>query len=525
MRILKIGRVQGNDIIINSSKVSSVHAELTMLNSGDMMLEDKGSTNGTFIMNQPIKPGKPVSVRRGDAIRFADTELNWAQVPMPEDNSAYKGIYGIGTNFNNEVQLTGSTVSRYHATVKQGKDGKMYIFDHSKNGTTVNGSKIASNTPIRIKKSDAVVCGGVHADLSRLPWQSNPIATIVKVAAVILLLVGVGYGIKQILPDGTMSPQQIYDRYNKSIVMLKGIYHYEVTIGDLDVDEFNQKYARLVGEYLPKKMLPRAGKFVSVDKMSSKEIVNAIDEISNNKGLYSGTGFFISPDGKLVTNLHIVKPWLGFKKEDNVEIKLQREVTQYFSHIVGKLTNLSESYRFSFLNAYITEVKVKGVLDYIALVPQGEIFDEDNIRKCKVLHAEGETLDKDVALIQMVKRNLPESCTYVNVKDSMFVEEEAYTVGNRITTVGFPLPSATQNYDSEDGIQVFLHSGDISKKSEQYSFVSDATSAGGASGSPIFSDRGMLIGVLHAGHNTKNITYGIKAKYVKEMLDNYNSKK
>ncbi|MBR5700395.1 MAG: FHA domain-containing protein, partial [Bacteroidales bacterium] len=28
----------------------------------------------------------------------------------------------------------------------------MYIFDHSKNGTTVDGTKIQSNTPYRIKK-------------------------------------------------------------------------------------------------------------------------------------------------------------------------------------------------------------------------------------------------------------------------------------------------------------------------------------------------------------------------------------
>lgn len=535
MRILKIGRVQGNDIILNSSKVSSVHAELTILNSGDMMLEDKGSTNGTFVMNQAIKPGKLVSVRRGDAIRFADVELNWAQVPMPEDNSAYKGIYGIGTKFNNEIQLSGSTVSRYHATVKQRKDGKMYIFDHSKNGTTVNGAKIASNTPILIKKSDAVVCGGVPADLSRLPWSSDPWKIIAKIAAIFVLVVGVGYGIYSIINGSDhrkMSPQQIYDRYNKSVVMLKGIYHFDVTIGDLDIDKFNSTCAKLIGEYIPKKMLPVGNKFVPVDKMSNKEIVSAINELSNDKGLYSGTGFFISQDGKLVTNLHIVKPWLGFNKEDNVEVQLQRSVAQYFSSIVGKLTTLSDSYKYSYLNAYLTEVKVKGVLDYIALVPQGEVFDSENLKKCKVLYSDGETFDdgvaiiqKDVALIQMVKKNIPEGCTYVNVQDSMFVGEEAYNVGNSITTVGFPLPSVIQNYESEDGIQVSLHSGDISKKSDAYSFVSDAVSGGGASGSPIFSNRGMLIGVLYAGVGTKNMTYGIKAKYVKEMLDNYNSKK
>ena len=49
-------------------------------------------------------------------------------------------------------------------------------------------------------------------------------------------------------------------------------------------------------------------------------------------------------------------------------------------------------------------------------------------------------------------------------------------------------------------------------------------SAPGASGSPVFNDKANLIGVLNSGFTDKNITYGIKAKYVKEMLDKYNAK-
>lgn len=156
MRLLKIGRDSSCDIVLQSAKVSSLHAELTLLNNGDITVEDKGSHNGTFIMNQPIKPGKPVKVRRGDAIRFADVELQWSQVPMPEDNSAYRAIYGIGSHFNNDIQISGATVSRYHATIKQGKDGKIYLFDHSKNGTTVDG--VNCHTPQEIFGSGVWWC-------------------------------------------------------------------------------------------------------------------------------------------------------------------------------------------------------------------------------------------------------------------------------------------------------------------------------------------------------------------------------
>ncbi len=90
---------------------------------------------------------------------------------MPEDNSAYKAIYGVGSHLNNDIQITGDTVSRYHATIKVGKDNKVYIFDHSKNGTTVDGRKIQPNTPVRIKKSSAIVCGRVPLNLQNSPIQ------------------------------------------------------------------------------------------------------------------------------------------------------------------------------------------------------------------------------------------------------------------------------------------------------------------------------------------------------------------
>lgn len=228
MKLLKIGRDASCNIVMHSDKVSSLHAELTLLNNGDMMLEDKGSRNGTYIMNQRIAPNKPVSVKRGDAIRFADVELQWSQVPMPEDNSAYKGIYGIGSHFNNEIQISGATVSRYHATVKLGRDGKMYIIDHSKNGTTVDGVKVMSNTPMRIKRKSKVVCGGVPVDLSRLPWPSEAWKTIAGVAATLLVLVGIGLGVWKLWPSSKPSLTALQN----ATVCVQEQYYIEVTFKD-----------------------------------------------------------------------------------------------------------------------------------------------------------------------------------------------------------------------------------------------------------------------------------------------------
>ena len=50
MRLLKIGRDKSNNIVLPSPRVSSTHAEITILNNGDMLLEDKNSLNGTFVI-------------------------------------------------------------------------------------------------------------------------------------------------------------------------------------------------------------------------------------------------------------------------------------------------------------------------------------------------------------------------------------------------------------------------------------------------------------------------------------------
>lgn len=536
MKLLKIGRDASCDIVLHSVKVSSLHAELTLMNNGDIMLEDKDSKNGTFIMNQAIKPGKPVKVRRGDAIRFADVELQWSQVPMPEDNSAYKAIYGIGSHFNNEIQLSGSTVSRYHATIKVGRDRKVYIIDHSKNGTTVDGQKIASNNPVRIKKSSAVACGGVPVNLkqSQIKWPNDAWKSILLAAACVVLLFGIGFGAFQIINGKTgskLSDAQLYARYNHSIVMLVGIYHYDVSVGDWKEEDFlryNEMCAQieaLNGQslYIPPQVNidARTGKLVLANKQSSKLLIDKYDKT----GFYGGTGFFISKDGQLITNLHVVKPWLDGNALEFLQDEFSKRLAKYaeFQSSLQSLKSggLGALFSPSELNAYISKIKVSGVLDYVALIPHGEVYDPDNVIKCRVLSA-GEDLKKDVALVQTVTHRLPTGdCTIVNVKDSMDVNEEALTVGEHIYTLGFPLLTSLQDQRSENGIQLLARGGSITQILNDFQFGFDAASFGGASGSPVFNDKGMLVGILNSGVNvTQGFNYGIKAKYIKELLEN-----
>lgn len=517
MRLLKIGRDSGCDIVLGSHNVSSLHAEITLLNSGDIMLEDKGSQNGTYIMGQRIKPGKAVKVKRGDRIQFADMELQWSQVPMPEDNSAYRAIFGIGSHFSNEIQVSGTTVSRYHATIKCGKDGKIYIIDHSKNGTTVNGAKITPNNPYRITKKSSIACGGVPVNLKNnhiIPWPKNIWKSVACIAAVLAVVAGLGFGIYKIINNGTYSDKELYAMHHNDVVMLRGIYHFELEIGGLSDED-------VAALGYPKKMLyGGGGGFLDVSEFTTKQLVEALDK----KGLYGGSGFFISNDGQLITNLHVVKPWLfGSAKEDM--IALENNIRKHFA----KKTQDNDFIRHihgvtaSTLSAYISQISIKGVLDYIALVPQGEIFDAENIIKCKVLSA-GDDPNKDVALIQTITKRLPTpDCTYVDLMESLDDTEEAIMPGEHVYTLGFPMGTddGIQKEKDERGIQAVGQGGSIIQKDSEYEFTHNASTYGGASGSPIYNKYGKIIGVHHAGYSqnvTQGYNFGIKAKYVKELI-------
>ena len=318
MRLLKIGRDPSCDIVLHSMRASALHAEITVLNNGDIILEDKDSKNGTYIMNSPIKPNTPVNIKRGDTIRFADVELLWDQVPTPEDNNKYKAIYGIGTNFRNEIQVSGNTISRFHATLKIDKKGNAILQDHSKNGTTVNGRRINFGQSIKITKKDAVVCGGIPVNLSSYIPGYSPIYKIIGVAATIIVLLGLAYG-SWLAIDGkysTVSPITT-EAIEEATVCVFGGYYYEVTIKD--------------------------DPFKDIDGIVSQWYVGGNNDVimasTTTKDIppfeYSGTAFFISENGELGTNRHIAVPWEYRKKEEEEGIRhliekerIKREIAQ-----------------------------------------------------------------------------------------------------------------------------------------------------------------------------------------------------
>lgn len=73
--LTRIGRSRQNDIVIASDSVSRHHAEITR-ESGEIIVRDLGSTNGTYI-NNDVERTRECRLRRGDQIRIGETILKF----------------------------------------------------------------------------------------------------------------------------------------------------------------------------------------------------------------------------------------------------------------------------------------------------------------------------------------------------------------------------------------------------------------------------------------------------------------
>lgn len=498
MKLFVIGSNSNSHIILNSQFVSGYHAELLLLDNGEILLTDKGSKNGTYINEQRLQPNKDVSIKRGDTVRFADQLLDWGSVPvlpMP-DFSKIKEMRGIGTNFRNKYQLQGEKVSRFHATLTKKSDKKWYIQDHSKNGTTVNGKVIPSNQDIKIKKRDKILCAGVPVPNPCDEENSINYLKIIMILSIILLLcVGIYWYIPIIGDDEDdirqttskiLTDEELFAKYKNSVVLIYGGYYYKVTAGSYT--KVLQELEEL-GEFNTEWFVSNDGKILP--RENSAQVTN-----------YTGTGFFISKDGKIVTNLHVARPWTY---DNEIKEKIALHCKSLLKHL-GEVVSALE----------LIDIDVEGRSAYIGMIQNGAYLDAENIKKCVEL-AVPDDIKKDVAILQLITQKLPdENCNIVDLSQAVINDSEIQG-GSRMYTLGFPHGLNLQ--DSE--VKVFAYGGKITQECTKYSFGFDAVSYGGASGSPIFNAKGQLIGVLNSGvSKSQGFNYGIKAIHVVDLLNN-----
>jgi pSer/pThr/pTyr-binding forkhead associated (FHA) protein len=91
---LTIGRESANDLTFESPAVSREHAAV-VLREGRWYLEDRGSTNGTFLNGTRVTPGTPLPLRHADRIELGDVTLLFSWPTQLADPEATAGLTGL----------------------------------------------------------------------------------------------------------------------------------------------------------------------------------------------------------------------------------------------------------------------------------------------------------------------------------------------------------------------------------------------------------------------------------------------
>jgi len=74
-RRLNVGRAADNELSLNDTSVSKIHAALLMTAEGTLLVADTGSTNGTYVNGRRIAYGESRLIEDGDVVGFGDVEV------------------------------------------------------------------------------------------------------------------------------------------------------------------------------------------------------------------------------------------------------------------------------------------------------------------------------------------------------------------------------------------------------------------------------------------------------------------
>lgn len=477
MNIITIGRGPNNRIIINNPHVSSNHAELQIDDYGNLTLNDI-SRHGTLVNGRKIHKTS-VTVNRGDKILFADiVSLDWNQIPTAQsNNNNFKHNISIGTNADNKIQIYNEQVSRYHAIVKIDKKGQLFINDQSSNGTFVNGNRISKYVDFPVNRGDKVSFANVQElDWNRIPKSSlNPTYLILSLLLVLAAGTGIFYqkAIKELLFRNDVSR-----KYENSIGLIYNSYYLAY------IDHGDTLY--YIGE-----------DFKFADLRKDPYSKNSLKPFE-----ITGSGFYVSDDGKIITNKHVAAPWES-------DLAIDKEKIEQVINIVRASHG-----------EYSVNSKVVGVVVKTGIFPNNSKLEKDDVFKnmlpCNLVKLADEK-EVDLALIQLTSQKLPALSRPVT---DIITRKEEITLDDDISIFGYPFGFNLALKNNEGKIKATFDHGKISKISDKYEIQYNAPSFHGASGSPVFNKDGKLIAVNYAGiEKSQGYNFGIIATHIKKLLE------
>jgi S1-C subfamily serine protease len=327
---------------------------------------------------------------------------------------------------------------------------------------------------------------------------------------------------------------EIYEKYKDAVVLVKQTYAFEVSI-----------------------------------KGSKPFVIEAVGS-GNEQQTVTGTGFFVSENGKIVTNHHVAEPWKYGNNKGNSEKYITERIAailpdsisekEYKSFleknwnlypdegdyedgegyqskqdidpvaievadkIINDTTLVAASTEDQIPDAltekpeikYVSEgdIEVKGISIEISVALHGS---SDSWLQCKVLKM-AQDEDVDVAVLQLNSEKLPKSVSSIVDLNNAISDDTSIKPGTNAILIGYPMGMTLAS--TRKGIKVQVYQGQINKETDGVSLQYNVTSTHGASGSPVFNECGQLIAVNYAGYDeAQGYNFGIVAKHALSLME------
>lgn len=337
----------------------------------------------------------------------------------------------------------------------------------------------------------------------------------------------------------TKNPEEIYSENAPNVVMIVSQYYYKV-------------------------ILPNGNTmfFSGFDEDGDPENLSSdMDDLGTARTVITGTGFFISQDGKILTNRHVVKPEMNDKNVKSFFSSVKDVLSLFYQYKIAEckaeIDSLSEEmadclyidgdgdicYRIGYRDRFerldkeqdeiielrkeaqeelsnvenlnMEDIQVEPICEYGIAYNDTHVTKFSDLIDCVLLN-ESENEKVDLATLQIKNHQTPETVQIAKFYEAE--DDEGINMGDELYMIGYNAGFAVSN--TAQGIKSQIYPGTLTQSDDGYRIMYSISALPGSSGSPVFDKYGYVVAVNFAGITaSQNFNYGIPAKRVREYLD------